>query len=242
MSTWVVGDIHGCYKDFMKLLKRPEIKKSDTVILIGDIIDRGPDSYKMIEWAMKNITTSGRYQMVLGNHEDEVAIAYHDALIRCKEEGLSPEEVKISVMNCFYGFDDYMHEAGFYSLASVDHVVEWFRALPEFKKVQVLTPKGKDQKYVIAHSWYGEHLSRSEILWQRDVDELSLKILEDVDYKNDDDEILIHGHTPTFMIDGHDGSVLIRDYSINIDTGCVFKEEGGHLSAIRLEDQKVISS
>ena len=45
MATWVVGDIHGMFEAFMKLLEYSEIKKDDTVILIGDIIARGPDSY-----------------------------------------------------------------------------------------------------------------------------------------------------------------------------------------------------
>lgn len=37
----------------------------------GDIIDRGLETIQILEWAMKNITPTGKYQMVIGNHEFE---------------------------------------------------------------------------------------------------------------------------------------------------------------------------
>lgn len=49
MATWVIGDVHGCYNEFLKLIHNEEIKDTDTIILIGDIIDRGSDSYKMLQ-------------------------------------------------------------------------------------------------------------------------------------------------------------------------------------------------
>ena len=69
MATWVIGDIHGCYNEFMALLSSPLIKEDDTIILIGDIIDRGPDSLKMLKWAIENVTSDGRFQMICGNRE-----------------------------------------------------------------------------------------------------------------------------------------------------------------------------
>ena len=70
MGTYVVGDIHGCFGSWIKL--KNKIEKQDSVarfILIGDIVDRGPEVCKMITWARKHITTDGKYQMILGNHE-----------------------------------------------------------------------------------------------------------------------------------------------------------------------------
>jgi hypothetical protein len=91
MATWVVGDIHGCYDDCMKLLSRPEIDKRDRIILIGDIIDRGPDSYKMICWAMKHISQTGRYQMICGCCIDNMILMFFAEVLH-RLKFLSDEE------------------------------------------------------------------------------------------------------------------------------------------------------
>ena len=50
MSVYVIADIHGCYKDFMKLIKKSDFKwENDELIIAGDLIERGPDNYKMLK-------------------------------------------------------------------------------------------------------------------------------------------------------------------------------------------------
>ena len=72
MGTYIVGDIHGCFEEWITLKNRVEDIDSEAVfILVGDIIDRGRQTIPMLEWAMKNITTAGKYQMFIGNHEFE---------------------------------------------------------------------------------------------------------------------------------------------------------------------------
>jgi predicted phosphodiesterase len=44
MKTLIVGDIHGCYLEFQELLARSGIAKSDEIIALGDIVDRGPET------------------------------------------------------------------------------------------------------------------------------------------------------------------------------------------------------
>ena len=47
---FVVGDIHGCYFDFMELLKQIKFDKSvDRMFSVGDLIDRGPNSLDCAE-------------------------------------------------------------------------------------------------------------------------------------------------------------------------------------------------
>jgi bis(5'-nucleosyl)-tetraphosphatase (symmetrical) len=44
MSTYVIGDIQGCYKEFKELLKQINFnKKKDTLWLAGDLVNRGPN-------------------------------------------------------------------------------------------------------------------------------------------------------------------------------------------------------
>lgn len=59
-----VGDIHGCHKEFSDLLDKLDLQKDDRLILLGDLINRGPDSGKVVELAREHATAS-----LLGNHE-----------------------------------------------------------------------------------------------------------------------------------------------------------------------------
>jgi serine/threonine protein phosphatase 1 len=59
-----IGDIHGCDREFEDLLDKLEIEKHDRVILLGDLVNRGPDSAKVISLARKHAKHS-----LLGNHE-----------------------------------------------------------------------------------------------------------------------------------------------------------------------------
>jgi serine/threonine protein phosphatase 1 len=59
-----IGDIHGCHKEFAELLDKLDLGKDDRLILLGDLINRGPDSGKVVELAREYATAS-----LLGNHE-----------------------------------------------------------------------------------------------------------------------------------------------------------------------------
>jgi hypothetical protein len=59
-----IGDIHGCHAEFAELLTRLELVKDDRIILVGDLVNRGPDSCKVIDLAREHDALS-----LLGNHE-----------------------------------------------------------------------------------------------------------------------------------------------------------------------------
>ena len=59
-----IGDIHGCHTEFAELLARLELTKDDRLVLLGDLVNRGPDSLKVIDLARENRALS-----LLGNHE-----------------------------------------------------------------------------------------------------------------------------------------------------------------------------
>ena len=59
-----IGDIHGCHKEFGDLLDLLALEKDDRLILLGDLINRGPDSGKVVALAREHATVS-----LLGNHE-----------------------------------------------------------------------------------------------------------------------------------------------------------------------------
>ncbi len=59
-----IGDIHGCHQEFAELLERLSLTKDDRLVLVGDLVNRGPDSCKVIDLARQNNAIS-----LLGNHE-----------------------------------------------------------------------------------------------------------------------------------------------------------------------------
>lgn len=65
-----VGDIHGCNNTFRELLMCLRLKKRDTLYLLGDLIDRGPDSKGVIETILKLQHDGYDVRGILGNHED----------------------------------------------------------------------------------------------------------------------------------------------------------------------------
>ncbi len=59
-----IGDIHGCFREFAELLEKLKLRPRDRVILLGDLVNRGPDSAKVIALARRHAKLS-----LLGNHE-----------------------------------------------------------------------------------------------------------------------------------------------------------------------------
>ena len=59
-----IGDIHGCHAEFADLLNRITPTKDDRIVLLGDLVNRGPDSRKVIDLARQSNVTA-----LLGNHE-----------------------------------------------------------------------------------------------------------------------------------------------------------------------------
>jgi predicted phosphodiesterase len=59
-----IGDIHGCHEEFAELLDRLSLTKDDRLILLGDLVNRGPDSTMVIDLARANNAIP-----LLGNHE-----------------------------------------------------------------------------------------------------------------------------------------------------------------------------
>src|ERR1700721_350669 len=78
-KRWVIPDIHGCHKTFKKLVSRLELnKEEDQLFLLGDYIDRGPNSRKVIKFIMKLRTEGFIVRTLKGNHEDLMLLSIQD--------------------------------------------------------------------------------------------------------------------------------------------------------------------
>ncbi|MBN9124638.1 MAG: bis(5'-nucleosyl)-tetraphosphatase (symmetrical) [Nitrosospira sp. 56-18] len=67
MTTFVIGDVQGCYAEFRQLLDLIRFDRTkDKLWLVGDIVNRGPDSLSVLRYVKALDETA---VMVLGNHD-----------------------------------------------------------------------------------------------------------------------------------------------------------------------------
>lgn len=62
--TIFIGDVHGCYTELRDLLHLLQHKKSDTLVFLGDLINKGPNSAEVLRFVH-----SLSPLLVLGNHD-----------------------------------------------------------------------------------------------------------------------------------------------------------------------------
>ena len=68
MRVLAIGDIHGCYDALRTLVKFVGVESDDTVVTLGDYVDRGPETRAVIEWLIQ-FSQSHRLVPLRGNHE-----------------------------------------------------------------------------------------------------------------------------------------------------------------------------
>ena len=80
--TYVISDIHGCYKKYRSMLEIIEFTGDDTLYVLGDVLDRGPDGFKIL------LDMAARPNVIglLGNHE-LLAAAVLPSLLRTMRQG-----------------------------------------------------------------------------------------------------------------------------------------------------------
>lgn len=66
MAVYAVGDVQGCSQELEALLKKINLRDNDQLWLAGDLINRGPDSLKVLR---KLRGMGAQVKIVLGNHD-----------------------------------------------------------------------------------------------------------------------------------------------------------------------------
>jgi len=68
---FAVGDIHGCFNKLTALMEKIDIEWGrDKLIFLGDYIDRGPDSFEVVEYLIGLKTRHPDIVFLKGNHEE----------------------------------------------------------------------------------------------------------------------------------------------------------------------------
>lgn len=92
MAFYAIGDIHGNYDEFRLLLDKIKFDpKNDIVWLVGDLVNRGPESLKVLRFVKEHQRSM---HMVLGNHELHLLAAAFSEITEKKLEKGSKKILK----------------------------------------------------------------------------------------------------------------------------------------------------
>lgn len=74
MASYAVGDVQGCHAELMALLKEIDFDpRKDHIFLLGDLVNRGPESLAVLRWAYAN---QRAVSVLLGNHDLHMLAVY----------------------------------------------------------------------------------------------------------------------------------------------------------------------
>lgn len=177
---YCVSDIHGEYRLFLKLLDKIKFSDSDTLIVCGDIIDKGRDSIKLAKY----IFSMSNAKCIAGNHE-YAFLKYYWALMK---DSPTDFDALLKKLQNYFPYDGNLLDW---------KTVDDFENLPyyieekDFICVHAGVPLDKD-KHILPF----EKITREQLVYDR---EFKNKDLVPIDSK-----CVLFGHTPTNYICGED--------------------------------------
>ncbi len=262
MSTFVMSDLHGCYHEFLCMLTTISFSSSDQLILAGDYIDRGKQSYEMLKW----IACAPRNVIFLrGNHEKEFITYVNLMCFLDKDKKLetniySNEDTMVLYDTVKYFFTqngipticfdmyDTLYSLLNNNMVTLDDLCRWadrIRQMPYYQELMI-----EDKTYIIVHAGYAEELSSVSTRFSN-LEEFYLYAREEsYQFGGKPNSIIIAGHTPTIAKEtfAYNKGNVFRYHNektnctfYDIDCGCVFrsKEPDAKLACLRLGDEKV---
>lgn len=224
--TYAVSDIHGCYDKYIDLLRKISFGPHDTLYVLGDVIDRGPDGFKIL------LDMAQRSNMInlLGNHEAMAIDTLPRMLRSVQPDGsveLSEEDAK-AVERLFYNGGE-LSLADFLWLNKGQMQIVWnyLLKMPLYQEVNV-----GGRQFILVHGGL-ENFSPSRPLESYTPDEI-LWCRPESDTVYYEDKIVIFGHTPVqFLGPDTPAKIYRRGSLIDIDCGCAFP--GGRLGCLCLD-------
>ena len=246
MSVFVVSDLHGQFDTFAEGLRKIDLQESDTLYVIGDAVDRGPDGIRILEYIKDHSNTD----LLIGNHELMMLNSVDpDGAEKCNGEDT----------DLWLYYNGGVATYGQYRklpLKRRQSLLSWLRKRHVIKTLEV-----QGQPFCLTHSYFMEGLENksydeltyeevSDIVWRsvyrRDPDTRGDDIYGNYDYT------FITGHVPVLLVmrevkrhyDYNELRIFEKGNFIDIDGGCAIGyREGVNNGAlfIRLDDKKVFS-
>lgn len=212
---FVIPDIHGCARTFRRLLEEViGLRKSDSLYLLGDMIDRGPRSKEVLDAILRLRADGYNIHPVRGNHEEML-------LLSCRDRSYFRIWMLNGGQTTLTSFDV---EDGCDIPLSYRHFME---SLPYFISLE---------DFVLVHGCLNFRIAdpftdTEAMLWSRDIS---------VNKHLIGGKRLIGGHTPLNLDEINRSLATDR---IMLDNGCVYKSEHGlgSLTALELDSMTLFS-
>lgn len=227
---YCVSDIHGDFIRYQTMLKMINFSSDDTLYVLGDVIDRGTGSMRILF----DMMSRDNVIPIAGNHEYMALQCLSWLNQEITEEtlkNLSQEKLEELQIWMYNGGSATLKE---YKKLSKEEQKKVFDYISDFSLYEEVEVKGK--KFVLVHAGicnFDECKSMEDYV----LDEL---IFDRADYSKMyfKDKYLVTGHTPTRLIrkkleENQLDLIYIKNNHIAIDCGC---GHGGLLGAIRLDD------
>jgi hypothetical protein len=212
----VIGDVHGCVDELRDLVSKAGWQKGEELVLVGDLVAKGPDSQAVVAFARESGARS-----VMGNHDDHVLRLREVAAGRVADDGREPRPEHQQVL-------DTMTEPDW----------AYLEAMPLLLRLGPEKAGGPDTAVVHAGALPGvplEQQDREHLLTLR-----SFSKEGEPTKKGKGMPWASQWRGPERLIFGHDAVRGLQEYAYatGLDTGCVY---GGSLSAIVLPERRLVS-
>lgn len=223
---YAMSDLHGEYAKFLRMLEQIGFTSDDTLYILGDIVDRGPEPISLI----RDLSCRFNVYPVLGNHEYMALTLLRKLAVPILEENYRTH----LDADTLRGLSLWLKDGGRTTL-------DQFRALDTQNREAVLeyleemslyeTVRAGGRSFVLVHSGL-VNFSPERPLDSYRPEEL-IFARPDLNQPYFADRTVVCGHTPTQAVTGR-SEVCQGAGSILIDCGACY--EGGRLACLRLDD------
>ena len=227
IATFVISDIHGEYDKFIRLLEKIQLKNTDTLYILGDVLDRGEHPVRVLLKLMEMPNAV----LIAGNHE-VMALRCLDFL---KKEITEESVAEIN--------DELMENLLLWEYNGAQTTIDEFRMLDrelqedviDYLKDAILYVEleAGGREYILVHAGLG-HFFPGKKLYDYTIDDLVWK-RPNYNRRYFKDRFVVTGHTPTQNIrtNPNPGYIFRNKNHIAIDCGACYSQ--GRLAAICLD-------
>jgi serine/threonine protein phosphatase 1 len=212
---YAIGDVHGHARQFTdlqaRLLDDGMVPERDTVVFLGDYIDRGPESRRVVDMVRESLHLHPHWVALMGNHEDMLLYLLQHGTGDREEFDLwwyqGGKETFLSYGGTLVRHRD--HAGNLDAVIGAEHR-DWFASLPSMHETE---------RHVFVHGGLMPRTSPGE------TDPQTRMWIREPFLSSDHDwgKVVVHGHTPVL-------EPVVRPNRIGIDTVL----RGGYLTAVEL--------